>query len=1580
MIQVAALPVFASTFTAIGEPNGITFEQTLSSSITASNTTNRYTVIMLLPGTLTVSLTSPGGVGALPNNGADVRWLDSAGTRIGGTTAGFLFPYNHSMELAAGTYFIEVVQRAGAIGTNVGTFNFRAEYVVEEVEPNNTMSTAQDLTPGLRLNASLFPQSDVDMFRYILTEPGRLTVNVTRGTLPTFAADVIWRNSVGEIIRSAEGVGSGMLSRSMDLEAGAYFIEVRGRSGINNTGTYSLFGTFSPSPRNNLEPNNTITTAQALAFGQSITGFFGNRSNAENTDIYRYVLIEPGSLTVNVSRGTLPTFAADVIWRNSVGEIIRSAEGVGSGTLSRSMDLEIGTYFIEIRQRSGSGNTGTYNLRADLLPAGNNETEPNNSLAQAQILSSGQRVTGFLSFQDSVDVFRYDLVTSGRLTVNVSRGTLPTFAADVVWRNSDNEIIRSAEGLGSAALARSMDLEAGVYFIEIRQRSGSNNTGTYHLTIQDSNRPTATTISGVTLTPSAVSVQRGTSRNFTATITGQNITTAQSVNWAIVEHGTANETSTAAGSTISNTGLLTVSENETRSTITVRATSVTNPAISRNAVVTVIQPPRNITVINGTGGGVVNNGASATVRATARTGYAFDGWWEGNRRVSSDLNYTFVATSDRTLFAWFKPIARISLSPTTNTTFTAADIGYGTQPIHTRTINNTGDLPTGQLTVTLAGTSPEAFQINSATGNSVTISSIMAGNNATFTVRPRTGLVAGTYTATVTVSGANVTSASFTVSFTVNPASWGITLSTTTNFAFPAAAVGYSAQAAHSRTVNNTGNQATGQLTIALSGTNPEAFQINSATGNSTTMSSIAVGGVGSFTVRPRTGLVAGTYTATVTVSGTNITSRTFTVSFTVDAATSGISLSPTTAHAFPTVTFGYSAPTANSRTINNTGNQATGQLTVALSGANPEAFQINTATGNSTTVASIAAGGNGSFTVRPRTGLSVGTYTATVTVSGTNVESRTFTVSFTVNRASQSLSANILSRNVGGESINLTGHATSSAGAVANSGEITYAVTTVGGTGAVITGNTLSFTSEGTATITATAAGSENFNSATFTFQLIVTRVSLTGTATITGTNEIGRVQTVNTSSVGGSGAFSYQWTADNITIPGATDSTFTLTGEQAGAIIRCIVTRADNTGSVTAARTTTVPFGIELAITGSTGTDSVTISSATGRVGNTITLTYTLSSGGSANSMLSFVGATGLEPIMTVGSSTINYTVNASDAVDGVITIGATFTHTNLTLRTLDFELENQTVFFGGSPFTNAATRSSGSGTITYESSNTDIATVSSTGRVTIVGVGTTTITARVAANSTYSAATASFTVTVDRATQNAPTGLSALGDNTITGVTSAMEFRLSTDAIYTPVIGTEITGLIAGTYRIRFSATETHAASPDTIVTLVSSITPIIIIRNDENNWFELHNPTDTAISTKGLYLSNDSNDLLLWQMPAIIIRGGDTIRIVGNDYNGDESYLKRCRANFNIGTTTALFISDVDGAIIVQCSLVLAVSTENDVMQFSVSSLREANAEFDRALIVADLDSTLDSNTIQLGAFYARLKEDDFLQVF
>ena len=77
-----------------------------------------------------------------------------------------------------------------------------------------------------------------------------------------------------------------------------------------------------------------------------------------------------------------------------------------------------------------------------------------------------------------------------------------------------------------------------------------------------------------------------------------------------------------------------------------------------------------------------------------------------------------------------------------------------------------------------------------------------------------------------------------------------------------------------------------------------------------------------------------------------------------------------------------------------------------------------------------------------------------------------------------------------------------------------------------------------------------------------------------------------------------------------------------------------------------------------------------------------------------------------------------------------------------------------------------------------------------------------------------------------QSAPSGLAGVApstfgasDGSITGTTTAMEYKLSGAGSYTSVAGTSVTGLLAGTYLVRFTAKTGFNAGADATVTIAA-----------------------------------------------------------------------------------------------------------------------------------------------------------------
>jgi formylglycine-generating enzyme required for sulfatase activity len=179
-------------------------------------------------------------------------------------------------------------------------------------------------------------------------------------------------------------------------------------------------------------------------------------------------------------------------------------------------------------------------------------------------------------------------------------------------------------------------------------------------------------------------------------------------------------------------------------------------------------------------------------------------------------------------------------------------------------------------------------------------------------------------------------------------------------------------------------------------------------------------------------------------------------------------------------------------------------------------------------------------------------------------------------------------------------------------------------------------------------------------------------------------------------------------------------------------------------------VQYTVEIVMTGNANDDLVTAEIDTGYEGDTITFDYYVDDTSYYN-QLAFSGSKGfIAPVDNAGSGTRAYTIDPDDATDGMkIIITAAFTHVDLTADAIRFSdpASTITVTYGDAPFSNAITDAhSGSGAISYSSADKTIATVDNDGEVSMHKAGTTTITARKAADAGYAESSRSYTLTVN------------------------------------------------------------------------------------------------------------------------------------------------------------------------------------------------------------------------------------------
>ena len=146
-----------------------------------------------------------------------------------------------------------------------------------------------------------------------------------------------------------------------------------------------------------------------------------------------------------------------------------------------------------------------------------------------------------------------------------------------------------------------------------------------------------------------------------------------------------------------------------------------------------------------TGGGSYNQGQSCTVTATANNGFSFTNWTENGNVVSTQANYTFTVTGNRTLVANFQAQQQ-------NYTITVS-----ANPSNGGTVTGGGSYQQGQQ-CTVQATANTGYTFTNWTENGNVVSN---NANYTFTVTGNRTLVA------------NFTQQQFTITATANPSNGG---------------------------------------------------------------------------------------------------------------------------------------------------------------------------------------------------------------------------------------------------------------------------------------------------------------------------------------------------------------------------------------------------------------------------------------------------------------------------------------------------------------------------------------------------------------------------------------------------------------------------------------------------------------------------------------------------------------------------------------------------------------------------------------------------------------------------------------
>jgi Domain of unknown function (DUF4394)/Bacterial pre-peptidase C-terminal domain len=202
--------------------------------------------------------------------------------------------------------------------------------------------------------------------------------------------------------------------------------------------------------------NQQIRNLGRLSDTKSITGTV---SQTDRTQLYQFRLTDRSSWKGTL--GNLNGGNADLELLNRDRRRIAQSKKPGADSISQTLDA--GTYFVRVKQGSGSP---SYRLSLSSIPALLPDTAGNRR-ANARKVSLGATSTSFVDSvgrRDANDFYQFDVTAPGNLSLNLSGldGN-----ADLQVLNANGTVVATSANAGTTAESLNLNLPTGSFFVRV---------------------------------------------------------------------------------------------------------------------------------------------------------------------------------------------------------------------------------------------------------------------------------------------------------------------------------------------------------------------------------------------------------------------------------------------------------------------------------------------------------------------------------------------------------------------------------------------------------------------------------------------------------------------------------------------------------------------------------------------------------------------------------------------------------------------------------------------------------------------------------------------------------------------------------------------------------------------------------------------------------------------------------------------------------------------------------------------------------------------------------------------------------
>lgn len=399
---------------------------------------------------------------------------------------------SYAVGLPAGTYYVRVTDDYANYHYRHSSepYEFSVNYTESEVwekEFNNSIPNANEIMINTSYSGSVKDSGDMDFYKFTLERDGYVTVSFSHGyvdsgetywclwILSSTQSEYLYQTYNGNITEERQ-------SYAVGLPAGTYYIKVdddyENYHYRHSSQTYHFSVNYTETDFWEKEFNNTIPDATPISIN---TSYSGAVKDTGDMDFYQFVLEGDGYITISFSHGYVDS--GSDYWRmwvlnsSSNEYLYQTYTGNGGDAVSCKLGLAAGTYYIKIDDDYENyhyrHSSQTYSFSVNYTKTSSWETEFNNSITSADLITVGSEYSGVIRNNDDEDYYSFQLKAKSNVFVRFDHDLLDT--TETRW---DLRLIDSTQkeyigiriaGNEKQTYTSMVELDAGTYYIHVRK-------------------------------------------------------------------------------------------------------------------------------------------------------------------------------------------------------------------------------------------------------------------------------------------------------------------------------------------------------------------------------------------------------------------------------------------------------------------------------------------------------------------------------------------------------------------------------------------------------------------------------------------------------------------------------------------------------------------------------------------------------------------------------------------------------------------------------------------------------------------------------------------------------------------------------------------------------------------------------------------------------------------------------------------------------------------------------------------------------------------------------------------------------